>query len=235
MGAAVAAAAVLLGGCIPFPRPTVTVTAPAETETDTDVIEIETPEITPEAEPEPEPSTEPTEEAEPEVNTETSGDVAAPGSEFKIGETAILPYTTAINRKDQNIEVTVIGIRKGSQDDFASLNAKSQKQLADVVPYYVELTIKKGSPDVDELAYNSVSSSQIGALDQDGDRVSPLLIFGTFEPCDSPSFGKEIDQGETATLCVPFAGSSAMEVTSVTWHDYDSPYSTSDGKPVVWS
>jgi hypothetical protein len=229
--AALTAATLLLSGCLATPRPTVTVT---------ETVYVDSPDATtPETEPvEPEESVEPTpvETTEaPTTNTGASGDVAAPGARFNIGDTAILPFTTAINRIDQNIEVTITGIRKGTQDDFADLDASSRKQLADVVPYYVDFTVKKGSPDKDELAFNSVSSSYIGAQDQDGDRVSPLIIFGTFKACDAPSFGKEIDEGETYSGCVPFAGTSAKTVTAATWQAYDTDYAYYDGDPVVWS
>ncbi|MDR1431238.1 MAG: hypothetical protein LBI99_03870 [Propionibacteriaceae bacterium] len=163
-----------------------------------------------------------------------SSSVTPPGTELNMSETATVPFKYGTDPA-QNIQVSILGIRKGSTADFAGFDDKSKKSLADVTPFYVDISAQAApGADTSALAYATISSSQIGALDQDGDKIQPLIIMGNFEPCDSGSFGKD---GAEFKGCIAFGATSAQTLTLVTWADVsytESGYDSLDGQPIVW-
>jgi hypothetical protein len=156
--------------------------------------------------------------------------VTAPGTVLSIGATAVVPFEYTSESGKHDIQVTVTGFRAGSVSDFADFEDSDKKKLADKTPYYVDITAQALGSDLEKLEYASISYNDIGALDQDGDRMSPLTVFGGFDPCKDGNF----DKAGALQTCMIYTANSAQTLTSITWQGTDGGYSDIDGQPIVW-
>jgi hypothetical protein len=137
---------------------------------------------------------------------------------------------------EQDIQVRVAGVRKGSVADFASFDDKSKKMLAGLTPYYVDITAVAVGANHGGLRLASIGYGAVGALDQDGDPVAPLVFpvtsIASFNLCPENIFDAA---GAKVETCLIFGATVAQTLTSVTWQDYNSDYNDFDGKPITWS
>jgi len=178
----------------------------------------------------PEPTESEPDDSEP-AQPPASGDVTAPGTQLKQGETAVVPYTYAY--ETQNIAVTVTGVRMGSVSDFADFK-DAEKNLVDKKIFYVEIEVTQAGPTTGDMKYASLGTSDFEAHDQDGSRIGSPVLIGKLNACPRPDFGAEFGNGAVAKQCVVFTGTSLQNLASVGWTKGDD-YSWLNGNPITWS
>lgn len=202
---------------------TVVVTqAPPETE------EPESAETTQEPAPETEEPAAETEEPAPEGGDLPEG-ATAPGTKLAFGESATVNY--AYGDEGGLMKVTVTSIDKGKPEDLDALDLGDQ--AAGLTPYYINVDIEGVDATSEKLTYASLGGAIDGLLG-DGSGAQTLSIIGNFEPCNEEDFG-EFDADSKVSTCVPYLASGDAKVESAKWADYDSPYDSLDGDPIVWS
>lgn len=178
-------------------------------------------------------STETTTDAPTDAGTETTeaapaGDVAAPGTALAFGQPAVVPFSSG--DASGTVSVTVTGITKGAAADLAPL--KLGDRAKGFVPYYIKLDVTGVSGSA-ELSSYSINESIEGTL-PDGTEAQNISIIGTFAPCDGESFPSGFADGQTFSTCVPYLAQESSSVSGARFAPNDGPYSSFDGKPVVW-
>ena len=173
-------------------------------------------------------STEATESAS--EGTAPAGDVTAPGTELKIGDTAVLPLTYG-TEGTATVEVTVTGITEGSSAD---LEAAKVKNAADFTPFYINLDLKILSTGDKGFGGYTPGSDFDGLTGET--KAGSLIVIGDFAPCDSEGFEYDSKAGDTAKGCVPALATKGSVVDGVPFSGGpdDAGYDQFDGKPVVW-
>lgn len=169
----------------------------------------------------------------PPAKDAAPGEVTSPGTELSAGDSAIVPFNNT-GDEEQNIKITVTGVRTGTIDDFSSF-PDAETKLADITPYYVDFEVEKADPAVRDLAFNSVS--QLNVYDQNDSLISSLGVIGSFPACEGGSFGKDIDTGTVQHGCKVVGATASKNVTTVKWvgGSGDNPYDAFKGDPIVWS
>ncbi|MCL1838800.1 MAG: hypothetical protein FWG47_05725 [Propionibacteriaceae bacterium] len=214
-------AALTLTACAPTLEPSPPA-APAPTESQTaDPMPTETPSLP--AQPEP------TEDPTPPSAPGSASDYTPPGTTLQFGATGTFPWAP-IGGDLTAVQITPLEVVTGSQADFEVFDEKTRAQLSNMTPYYLMIEAKADP----SLAYVSISSSYIKLFDQDGDRISPMIIFGGgLDSCKEENVPKD---GSTFKTCIPFYGTSAQTPAGARWDaDYDEgKYSSFGGNPVDW-
>lgn len=190
-----------------------------------------TPVVTPTEAPTPSTSPEPSEEPGDLDNTPT-GEYTEPGAVLGYGEWAVIEWYPGYDER-QSIAFTVDGYRTGTLEDFADFDQDFQDQLVGYTPVYFDITVEKRGPEVRDLAYSSFSGN-INGLDQNGNRLQGITIFGSFEICDASSFDPSIDEGEPQTLCVIAAVREGQEVGGAEFTNFDTEYASYGGEPIIF-
>lgn len=149
------------------------------------------------------------------------GDVAAPGTKFKVGERAVLPFKYGTDKKG-TIAVTVTAIEKGAEADMAGFGAKAKG----LTPYYIRMKVE--NVDGSDLAYSSLRLR--GEL-EGGGPTGVILIGDLPGKCDSESapsdFTSEGASYETCSL-------SATKTTPIVAASFNEGDGYSDS-PVLWT
>lgn len=172
----------------------------------------------------------------PEAVAAAPGDVTAPGATLAFGDTALVPWDTYSSDTPIHLNVTVKEPRKGDLSDFDGLGLKDDTlaQIKGFTPYYVDFDITKANLDEGEIAFNA-AYTEIGAVNADGGKIPDFTIIGSYEKCDTESFGKDADTGAVTTSCSVFLVPSGQEFGGATWDQYDTAYDDYEGKPVLWT
>jgi hypothetical protein len=175
-------------------------------------------------------TTDPTDTTESTEGTDTAptGDVTAPGTELAFGAPAVVPFESGDSKG--TIEVTVTGITKGTAADLAPLNLGDRAK--GYLPYYIKLDVK-GVADSNALSNYSINESIEGTL-PDGSEAQSISIIGTFAPCDGETFPSDFADGQSFSTCVPYLAQESSSVAGARFAPNDGPYSSYDGKPVLW-
>ncbi|MFE3252985.1 hypothetical protein [Streptomyces sp. NPDC059209] len=149
------------------------------------------------------------------------GDVAAPGTKFKVGDRAVVPFEYTSEKKG-TVAVTVTAIEKGAESDMAAFGEKA----AGMTPYFIKMKVENvGGTD---MAYASLKLN--GVVDGGGG-TGVILIGDIPGKCDNEAAPAEFTTKgasyETCTL-------SATKGEAVTGASFDEGDAYSDA-PVVWA
>lgn len=149
-----------------------------------------------------------------------SGDVAAPGSEFEVGQRAVVNFKYGTS-KTGVIAITIDSIEAGDPADLAKYGDKA----AGITPFYIRATVENvGGTD---LAYSSL---RLRGIKADG-KTSSVIITGETDNCQTVNAGKDFTTaGAKFQTCVLQAGNAAEKITGAKY-DAAEEYTKS---PVVW-
>ncbi|WNI23204.1 hypothetical protein [Streptomyces sp. ITFR-16] len=149
------------------------------------------------------------------------GDVAAPGTKFKVGERAVLPFKYGTDKKG-TIAVTVTAIEKGAEADMSGFGAKAKG----MTPYYIRMKVENvGGTD---LAYSSLRLR--GELEGGG--ATGIILIGDLPgKCDSESAPRDFtSKGASYETC----SLSATKTTPIVAASFSEGDEYSDS-PVLWT
>lgn len=154
-----------------------------------------------------------------------SEELAEPGSELEVGDTATVPQ----GEDGAAITLTVSTITKGSAADLSKL--EDADKYKDYTPVYVEYTMT-GTDTSGELGGDILDD--VDPITSDGAKAGTLVIIGTspFEKCDANSIPDDFGPGDTETTCQVAMLSAGQEIGGAQYAPYDGDYAD-DGK-VVW-
>ncbi|MDI3405647.1 hypothetical protein [Streptomyces cavernicola] len=152
-------------------------------------------------------------------DTEPAGDVAAPGSELKVGDKAVLPFEYA--KKKGTLAITVTAIDKGAEADLSQFGARAKG----LTPYFIKMKVENvGDADL------SRAYVQLRGLLDGGQSTGVSLIGDIPGKCDKESAPAEFAKGASFETC-SLAASRSGDVTGA---EFDEGDAYSD-KPVVWT
>ncbi|MEQ6900463.1 hypothetical protein [Nocardioides sp. YIM 152588] len=157
-----------------------------------------------------------------------SGALTRPGSELRLGESAILPFSAGDG--DSRVRLAVERIERGSAADLAELGLGDQAD--GYVPYYVRFSVT-GVAGSDDLASRSINESVKGVLD-DGAAAQTLYVIGDWDHCTAVSFPPGFVDGRTISSCVPYLAAEPEAVTTAVFAPPTGAYSSAEGNPVRW-
>ncbi|MEE4492270.1 hypothetical protein [Streptomyces sp. BE230] len=149
------------------------------------------------------------------------GDVAAPGTELKIGDRAILPFKYGTEKKG-TVAVTVTAIEKGAEADMAAFGAKAKG----MTPYYIRMKVENvGGTD---LAYSSLRLR--GKL-EGGAPTGVILIGDLPGKCDNESAPREFTTKGASYETCSLSATKTDPIAAASFEEGDA-YSDS---PVIWT
>lgn len=160
--------------------------------------------------------------------------VTKPGTQLKIGDTAIVDYYPAGPKRYHGLmRLRLDSVDKGSPADLKSLDLGDQ--AAGQVPYYARWTVTGGQGS-HALSFSVVSAADFDALLPDGSRAEPIITMAKWDTCDPESgfLPKDFGPGRTLKVCMPYLAGQGTRVDSVTFSQGGSPYDLYGGKPIVW-
>lgn len=161
------------------------------------------------------------------ANPAAAGEVTAPGTELKIGDTATVSYEN-YDGVTGLITLTVTSIDKGTEADLAPLNLGDK--AAGMTPYYVRATITSADDAAAGLKYLSIDGDFDGLL-KDGSKATPLTVIGSWAACESDTGPGEFTKGTSFDICAPALASGNAEVVGAQYRPSDGEYYD---KPIVW-
>lgn len=149
------------------------------------------------------------------------GDVTAPGTKFKVGERAVLPFEYSSSKKG-TIAVTVTAIEKGTEADMAAFGEKAKG----MTPYFIKMKVENvGGTD---LSYASV---RLDGVLEDGSGTGVVLIGDIAGKCDKESAPKEFTtKGASFETCA-LSATKGAPVTAASFDEGDAY----EDSPVVWA
>ncbi|WP_460357818.1 serine/threonine-protein kinase [Actinoallomurus acanthiterrae] len=148
--------------------------------------------------------------------------MAKPGQNFRIGQTAMVPF---LNGSAEKLAITVTSIEKGTASDLAAL--KSIGQTDGMTPFYVRYTVKNLGGGVSNL---SGTGTNMEAVLQDRRTAISSLAPDGFSKCaDQPPNNYELPKGSSYQPCALFVIPTGDTVTGVEWvqsqtETYDDPH-----------
>lgn len=149
------------------------------------------------------------------------GDVAAPGTELKVGDRAVLPFEYTSEKKG-TIAVTVTAIEKGAEADMAAFGEKAKG----MTPYFIKMKVENvGGTD---LAYASLKLD--GVLE--GGAGTGVVLFGDIPgKCDREAAPTEFTtKGASYETCA-LSATKSSPIIGAAFKEGDA-YRDS---PVVWT
>ncbi|EHR63734.1 hypothetical protein [Saccharomonospora cyanea] len=160
-------------------------------------------------------------EAKPSGSS-ASGDVTAPGTELKVGETATVPFTYGTDMSG-TIAITVTAIEQGAPADLAAFGDRAKG----LVPYFIKYQVE--NVEGTDLSYSSV---RLRATTADG-RGTGVIISGDVEgKCESETADRDFTTaGASYETCALQASREGIEVVGAEFSDGDDYLDD----PVVWS
>ncbi|NEC67540.1 hypothetical protein [Streptomyces sp. SID9727] len=163
------------------------------------------------------PSAEPSDDA----STAPSGDVAAPGTKFKVGDRAVLPFTYGTSKKG-TVAVTVTAIEKGTEADMAPFGDKAKG----MTPYYIRMKVENvGGTDL------SYSSLRLRGKLAGGAPTGVILIGDLPGKCDSETAPRDFTtKGASYETC----SLSATKTDPIAVASFEEGDAYSDS-PVLWA
>jgi hypothetical protein len=151
----------------------------------------------------------------------TSAELTAAGTQLTLGEVANVPIDYA--GEQGVVGLTVERIDAGTPEDLAALELEGG-ETGDL--YYVTMTIENtGSPE--DLGSYMPSTSNVYALQADGQPASPVAKFTAFAPCENED-PSELPVGESFTTCEIYLAQSGVAVTSLAFA------ADLDAEPIIW-
>ncbi|WP_406093940.1 hypothetical protein [Streptomyces sp. NBC_01013] len=149
------------------------------------------------------------------------GDVAAPGTKFKIGDRAVLPFSYGTDKKG-TIAVTVTAIEKGAEADMAPFGAKAKG----MTPYYIRMKVENvGGTDL------SYASLRLRGELAGGGPTGVILIGDLPGKCDNDSAPRDFaTKGASYETC----SLSATKTEPIAAASFDEGDAYSDS-PVLWT
>lgn len=156
-----------------------------------------------------------------------SGEATPPGTGLAVGESALLlleKSSSAIGL----VEVTVDGVREGTQAELDSLELGEDAE--GLLPWYVDVTYTKVGDDAD--LGSSVLDTELDVFTTEGAPAASVIAFSAFEPCNDQSAPTEFTDGTTYSSCLLVAVRAGSTVGSVEFAPFDTDYSDA---PVVWT
>lgn len=167
----------------------------------------------------------------PESEEEGSDDAPAaeltkPGTELKLGETAVIPQ----GDDGATLELTVTEVTKGSSADLSQL--KDADSYKGYTPVYVQYTMT-GTDSSADLGGDVLDD--VDPITSDGRKASTLVIIGTspFAKCDRNSVPDDFGPGDTETTCDVAMVQGGQEVSGAQYSPYDGDYA--DDGAIVWT
>lgn len=143
----------------------------------------------------------------------------APGSELKVGERAVVPFSDA--RKTGTIAITVKSIDIGPKEDLAKFKNKGEG----ILPVYIRLLVENvGGTD---LAGTSVSS--LKAMNPDGTGTKVLMANSTAACPGGPAPAEFTTPGATYETCKIDGVKDGDEVGAVRFNDGEYK-----DEPITW-
>ncbi|MGH3758333.1 hypothetical protein [Actinophytocola sp.] len=158
-----------------------------------------------------------------EASTE-AGEITPPGTELKVGETAVVRYRFA-GSVENTVGMTVTAIEEGDQ---AAFTAKFGPKSKGYRPYYIRVTMENLSG----TEMPGVSGPRLRALGPDG-RTTGAVLVGDLDGCESESAPRDFTTaGATFETCVLQASREGEPVTGAEYDDDDAGYADD---PISWT
>jgi hypothetical protein len=154
----------------------------------------------------------------------------APGSDLQFGAPATVDYKPGIksNSPTYHLQVSVLGIEKGSQADMNGIELEKAQQGQ--TPYYVKLQIRNlGAGNAS--AEDGVPAVGFQATDDRSQPGQELSILGNFRPCESGTQPKQFTKGVTFDTCVIYMVGGGGSIVQEAWTGSGDAYAE---KPIVW-
>ncbi|OZM74438.1 hypothetical protein CFN78_04785 [Amycolatopsis antarctica] len=143
-----------------------------------------------------------------------AGEAAAPGTEYSLGDKAVVPYKSGSN--EGTIGITISAIEKGTPEDLAPLDLGDKAEGQ--VPYYIRVAISNEGGE--DMAFTS-APRLTGQL-PDGGMAGRVSIIGDFEKCQNESAPKDFTaKGASYETCVLAVAPEASSVDSVRFTEGD--------------
>lgn len=155
-----------------------------------------------------------------------AAELTKPGTELKLGETAVIPQ----GDDGATLELTVTEVTKGSSADLSQL--KDADKYKGYTPVYVQYTMT-GTDSSADLGGDVLDD--VDPVTSDGRKASTLVIIGTspFAKCDRNSVPDDFGPGDTETTCDVAMVQSGQEVSGAQYSPYDGDYA--DDGAIVWT
>jgi hypothetical protein len=161
----------------------------------------------------------------------SSGGVAEPGAEFKIGDTARVrhrPNTAPVNsKKTYLVDATVVEVEQASVDDLKDVNLDAEQKRA--TPYFVKVRLRNRGEEI-PVSRSDDPDVHFVAVDDRGQEQSSLIIIGTFERCENETAPKPFATGKSYESCFIYLVPGGGSIREVRWRG-TIEYITD---PVVW-
>ncbi|WP_406290480.1 hypothetical protein [Streptomyces sp. NBC_00209] len=163
------------------------------------------------------PSADPSDDA----GSKPSGDVAAPGTKFKVGDRAVVPFKYGTDKKG-TVAITVTAIEKGTEADMAPFGDKAKG----MTPYYIRMKVENvGGTDL------SYSSLRLRGKLAGGAPTGVILIGDLPGKCDSETAPRDFTtKGASYETC----SLSATKTDPIAVASFEEGDAYSDS-PVLWS
>jgi len=164
------------------------------------------------------------------ATTATPGSTTAAGTNLALGTPAIVDYEPGGSPKPTyRLQVTVLGIRKGSQAELDGVELEKSEQGK--TPYYVTLRIQNiGSGNAG--AEENQAAAAFQAIDDRGQQGQELTVIGNFRPCSSGTQPTHFTKGVTYQTCVIYLVGGGGSIVQDEWTgNGGDAYSE---HPIVW-
>ncbi|MFB8206418.1 MULTISPECIES: hypothetical protein [unclassified Streptomyces] len=163
------------------------------------------------------PSADPSDDA----GSKPSGDVAAPGTKFKVGDRAVVPFKYGTS-KEGTVAITVTAIEKGTEADMAPFGDKAKG----MTPYYIRMKVENvGGTDL------SYSSLRLRGNLAGGAPTGVILIGDLPGKCDSETAPRDFTtKGASYETC----SLSATKTDPIAVASFEEGDAYRDS-PVIWS
>ncbi|WP_109506097.1 hypothetical protein [Nocardioides speluncae] len=174
-------------------------------------------------------ASESTEESPTDAPTEATGDptgdgeMTAPGTQLKYGETATLEI-----KGSGVIELTVLRIDRAKPAD---LRGESVDLAADTV-HYIRSRVTIVSHAKDGMVSTGDVAPDFGGVTKTG--FAGPLASSTLEQCQYPVEPRLPEPGDSFETCNPITVRKGEALVGAQYSRSDSPYNIWDGKPIVW-
>ncbi|MEU9458656.1 hypothetical protein ACUN29_22520 [Streptomyces sp. WC2508] len=148
-------------------------------------------------------------------------DVAAPGTKFKIGDRAVLPFKYGTSKKG-TVAVTVTAIEKGAEADMAPFGDKAKG----MTPYYIRMKVENvGGTDL------SYASLRLRGKLAGGGPTGVILVGDLPGKCDSETAPRDFTtKGASYETC----SLSATKTDPIAVASFEEGDAYSDS-PVLWT
>lgn len=185
------------------------------------------PQVTAEA-----PAATPSETIEPQQGS-VPGDQTAPGATLAFGEQALVSWHH-FSGEQITLQVEVRSAGAAPLDEIlAVVSEDTAAQIQGYTPYYVTVAFTKADLSQGEISFSDPSSG-LFAFNAGGTEIPELTLIGTYDPCNSSSLGKTVDEGAEQLTCQIFLVPGGQQFGGVGWGEFDSPYDKYNGSPIHW-